>query len=57
LLFGADVSGQVAETTDINRTHLLYEHSGLDARDLDLGSERCGPGTCRRRRYQDNRTR
>lgn len=50
LLFGSDVTDQIAKPIRVDGTNLLDQHPGDLAEQIDFGAERRGPGTVRRGR-------
>lgn len=49
LLFWDGVFDEITESTSVDGSYLFNEHSGPRPEQIDLGSERCGPRTERRR--------
>jgi hypothetical protein len=56
LLLGAEMPCKIAESIDVDGSHLLDQDSGFSATDLDLRSERCAASTGRRGRDQNHRS-
>ena len=51
------MAGEIAETSNVDGTHLLDKHTGLHTRDVYLGPERSRSSADRRGGYEHHRTR